>query len=125
VHQKKPTKHYTDDASSYKSINNSDPKTKITGGPSQTISFRLPRNILYKLQQEAKQKEISVDTLMTQIAEKHTEWYVNASEIGFISVRKILIMTARRNKRRSKDKGDSKRSSQRVQRLFAFAKREI
>jgi hypothetical protein len=29
---------------------------------------------------------------MTQIAEKHTEWYVNASEIGFISVRKILIM---------------------------------
>jgi hypothetical protein len=44
------------------------------------------------LQQEAKQKEISVDTLMTQIAKKHTEWYVNASEIGFISVRKILIM---------------------------------
>ena len=29
---------------------------------------------------------------MTQIAKKHTEWYVNASEIGFISVRKILIM---------------------------------
>ena len=92
MHQKKPTKHYTDDASSYKSINYSDPKTKITGGPSQTISFRVPHNILYKLQQEAKQREISVDTLMTQIAKKHTEWYVNASEIGFISVRKILIM---------------------------------
>jgi hypothetical protein len=74
------------------SINYSDPKTKITGGPSQTISFRVPRHILYKLQHEAKQKEISVDTLMTQIAKKHTEWYVNASEIGFISVRKILIM---------------------------------
>ena len=29
---------------------------------------------------------------MTQIAKKHTEWYVNASEIGFISVRKTLIM---------------------------------
>ena len=29
---------------------------------------------------------------MTQIAKKHIEWYVNASEIGFISVRKILIM---------------------------------
>jgi hypothetical protein len=74
------------------SINYSDPKTKITGGPSQTISFRVPRHILYKLQHEAKQKEISVDTLMTQIAKKHTEWYVNASEIGFISVKKILIM---------------------------------
>ena len=63
---------------------------------------------------------------MTQIAEKHTEWYVNASEIGFISVRKILIMKLLDEiKRRSKDKADSKRSSQRVQRLFAFAKREI
>ena len=90
--QKGPTKHYSDDASSYKSINYSHPKTKTTGGSGQSISFRLPRNILYKLQQEAKQKEISVDALMTQIAKQHTEWYVNASQIGFISVRKILIM---------------------------------
>lgn len=29
---------------------------------------------------------------MTQIAKQHTEWHVNASQIGFISVRKILIM---------------------------------
>jgi hypothetical protein len=92
VHQKRPTKYYSNDASSYKSLNYSHPKTKTTGGSGQSISFRLPRNILYKLQQEAKQKEISVDTLMTQIAKKHTEWHVNASQIGFISVRKTLIM---------------------------------
>ncbi|MDQ3969834.1 MAG: hypothetical protein M3275_15740 [Thermoproteota archaeon] len=93
MYQKKPTKHNNPaGASSYKSINYSDSKTKTSGGPNENISFRLPRNILYKLRQEAKQKEISVDTLMTQIAKQHTEWYVNASQIGFISVRKILIM---------------------------------
>ena len=37
-------------------------------------------------------KRISLDTLMTQIAKQHTEWYVNASQFGFISVRKSLIM---------------------------------
>jgi hypothetical protein len=92
VHQNRPTKYYSNDASSNKSINYSHPKNKATSGSGQSISFRLPRNILYKLQQEAKQKEISVDILMTQIAKKHTEWHVNASQIGFISVRKTLIM---------------------------------
>lgn len=91
--QKKPTKHKTAaGASGYKSINYSYSKTKTSSGPSESISFRLPRNILHKLQQEAKQKEISLDTLMTQIAKQHTEWYVNASQFGFISVRKSLIM---------------------------------
>ena len=91
--QKKPTKHKTaGGASGYKSINYSYSKTKTSSGPSESISFRLPRNILHKLQQEAKQKEISLDTLMTQIAKQHTEWYVNASQFGFISVRKSLIM---------------------------------
>jgi hypothetical protein len=71
----KPTKNHTPDAFGHKSI-----------------SFRLTRDILYKLRQEAKQKEISVDMLMTQIAKQHTDWYVNASQIGFISVRKSLII---------------------------------
>jgi len=75
VPKMKPTKNHTPDAFGHKSI-----------------SFRLTRDILYKLRQEAKQKEISVDTLMTQIAKQHTDWYVNASQIGFISVRKSLIV---------------------------------
>src|SRR5215218_10566944 len=55
--------------------------------------FHLECHVIYCTNCNKKQKrEISVDTLMTQIAKKHTEWYVNASEIGFISVRKILIM---------------------------------
>jgi hypothetical protein len=92
VYQKKPSKHYTADAFGRRPIDNNQPTTKIRAGSSETISFRLPRDILYKLRQEAKLKEISVDTLMTQIAKRHTEWYVNASQIGFVSVRKSLIM---------------------------------
>src|SRR5215210_1978923 len=88
----KPTKNHTVDALGHKSIIYSNSKTKNRIGRSGSISFRLTRNILYKLRQEAKQKEISVDTLMTQIAKQHTDWYVNASQIGFISVRKGLIM---------------------------------
>ena len=92
MYQKKPTKHYIADAFGRRPIDNYQPTTKIRAGSSETISFRLPRDILYKLRQEAKLKEISVDTLMTQIAKRHTEWYVNASQIGFVSVRKSLIM---------------------------------
>jgi hypothetical protein len=92
VYQKKPTKHYTADAFGHNPIENYRRKTKIRADPSESVSFRLPYNILYKLRQEAKRKEISVDTLMTQIAKQHTDWYVNASQIGFISVRKSLIM---------------------------------
>jgi hypothetical protein len=86
------TKHHATDAFGHKPIDSSHPKTKISVVPSESISFRLPRNILYKLRQEAKRKEISVKTLMTQIAKQHTDWYVSEPQIGFISVRKILIM---------------------------------
>ena len=88
----KPTKNHTLDAFGRKSINSSNSTTENRKGLSESISFRLTRDILYKLRQEAKQKEISVDRLMTQIAKQHTDWYVNASQIGFISVRKSLII---------------------------------
>jgi hypothetical protein len=90
--QQQPTKHHTTDAYVYKPIDYSHPKTKVGVAPSESISFMLPRDVLYKLRQEAKRKEISVNTLMTQIAKRHTDWYVAASQIGFVSVRKILIM---------------------------------
>ena len=90
--QIKHTKNHTANAFGHKSINYSHSNTKNRVSPSESISFRLSRNTLYKLRQEAKQKEISIDTLMTQIAKQHTDWYVNASQIGFISVRKSLII---------------------------------
>src|SRR5215211_5407227 len=57
----KPTRNHIPDAFGYKSINYSNSKTKNRVGPSESISFRLTRDILYKLRQEAKQKEISRD----------------------------------------------------------------
>ena len=93
VQQKKQaTKRHTIDAFGHNPIDYSNPKTKFSVAPSESISFRLPRDILYKLQQEAKQKEISVNTLMAQIVKKHTDWYVTASQAGFVSVRKILVI---------------------------------
>jgi hypothetical protein len=92
VSRMKSTKNHTADAFGHKTINYSNSKSKNKIGRSGSISFRLTHNILYKLRQEAKQKEISVDTLMTQIAKQHTDWYVNAGQIGFISVRKSLII---------------------------------
>jgi hypothetical protein len=92
VPQVKPTKNPTANGFGHKSTNYSNFNTKNRGGPSENITFRLTRNILYKLRQEAKQKGISIDRLMTQIAKQHTDWYVNASQIGFISVRKSLII---------------------------------
>src|SRR5215213_8621571 len=86
------TNNHTAGAFGHKSINYSNSKNKNRIGPSESISFRLTHNILYKLRQEAKQKEISVDTLMAQIAKRHTDWHVNAGQIGFISVRKSLII---------------------------------
>ena len=68
------------------------PKLKLAMVLARASHLDCPRNILHKLRQEAKQKEIALDTLMTQIAKQHTEWYVNASQFGFISVRKSLIM---------------------------------
>ena len=46
---------------------------------------------MYKLREEAKRKEI-VNTLTTQIAKQHTDWYVSSSLPGFIPVRKSMIM---------------------------------
>ena len=68
------------------------PKLKLAVVLARASHLDCHVNILHKLRQEAKQKEISLDTLMTQIAKQHTEWYVNASQFGFISVRKSLIM---------------------------------
>jgi hypothetical protein len=90
--KKQPIKRHTTDAFGHKPIDYSHPKTKISVAPSENIAFRLPRDILYKLRQEAKEKEISVNTLITQIVKQHTDWYLTASQAGFISVRKILVI---------------------------------
>ena len=58
----------------------------------ESITFRLETDILDNLRQEAKRKDVSVNTLVSQIAKQHTNWHSNAAQAGFISVRKPLII---------------------------------
>jgi hypothetical protein len=58
----------------------------------ESITFRLESEILDDLRQEAKRKDVSVNTLVGQIARQHTNWHSTAAQAGFISVRKPLIM---------------------------------
>jgi len=57
----------------------------------ESITFRLESEILYSLRQEAKRKDISVNTLVSQIARQHTNWHGTAAQAGFMYVRRPLI----------------------------------
>ena len=58
---------------------------------SESITFRLLNIILNKLRQEAQQKEISINTLVSQIIKEHTDWHSYAAKAGFIYIRKELL----------------------------------
>jgi predicted DNA-binding ribbon-helix-helix protein len=57
----------------------------------ESITFRLENEILVSLRQEARRKDVSVNTLVSQIAKQHTNWHSLAAQAGFISVRKPLL----------------------------------
>jgi hypothetical protein len=57
----------------------------------ESITFRLESEILNSLRQEARRKDVSVNTLVSQIAKQHTNWHSAAAQAGFISVRKPLM----------------------------------
>jgi predicted DNA-binding ribbon-helix-helix protein len=57
----------------------------------ESITFRLENEILVSLRQEARRKDVSVNTLVSQIAKQHTHWHSLAAQAGFISVRKPLL----------------------------------
>jgi predicted DNA-binding ribbon-helix-helix protein len=58
----------------------------------ESITFRLESEILYSLRQEARRKDVTVNTLVSQIAKQHTNWHSIAAQAGFISVRKPLMI---------------------------------
>jgi hypothetical protein len=58
---------------------------------SETTTFRFDSETLKSLRQEAKQKDISTNTLLNQIVKEHLKWHANASKAGFIAVRRLLI----------------------------------
>jgi predicted transcriptional regulator len=66
-------------------------KVKKQQHQSQSITFRLDSTILNKLHHEAKQKDISVNTLVSHIIRRHIDWHSNAAKAGFVTVRRGLL----------------------------------
>jgi hypothetical protein len=58
---------------------------------SESATFRLDSETMKNLRDEAKQKDISTNTLLNQIVKEHLNWHANASKAGFIAVRRLLI----------------------------------
>src|SRR5919206_888705 len=67
--------------------------TSSSGRPeSRTASFRIDSNLLDDLQQHADLKQVSLNTLANQIFREYIEWYASAPKLGYITVRKSLIL---------------------------------
>jgi hypothetical protein len=66
-------------------------KPAIRTRKSETTTFRFDSGTMRSLRQEAKQKDISTNTLLNQIVKEHLKWHANASKAGFIAVRRLLI----------------------------------
>jgi predicted DNA-binding ribbon-helix-helix protein len=58
----------------------------------ESVTLRLDKDILDKLKKEAKEKQISLNVLMGQIAQQHLEWHSHSVKAGFITVRRGKIM---------------------------------
>jgi predicted DNA-binding ribbon-helix-helix protein len=58
---------------------------------SKTTTFRFDSETLKSLREEAKQKDISTNTLLNQIVKEHLKWHANASNASFIAVRRLLV----------------------------------
>jgi hypothetical protein len=53
---------------------------------SESVTLRLDKDILDKLRKEAKEKQVSLNVLVGQIALQHLDWHAYASKAGFIAV---------------------------------------
>lgn len=75
--------------------NKLDQRQVRTDGPprrnTESITFRLSNKILKTLRNEAEQKDISINTLATQILKLHSEWHSNAAKAGFMAVRRAFL----------------------------------
>jgi uncharacterized protein (DUF4415 family) len=63
--------------------------SKIT---TESVTLRLDKGIVEKLRKEAKDKNISLNSLMGQIAIRHLDWHAHAIKAGFITVRRNKII---------------------------------
>lgn len=57
----------------------------------ESISFRLDTKVVDQLRSESQNKEVSLNTLASQILRKHIEWDNNAAKAGLIPFPKSLL----------------------------------
>ncbi len=59
--------------------------------PTTTVTFRLDANTVKKLQTEAKDNDISLNTLVNQIMKRFVEWDAFESKVGMVLVAKPVV----------------------------------
>ena len=59
---------------------------------SENISFRLNKDQLHELRAEAKQKRISLNTLVSQVVDSYVNYNTNLSKAGVIPLSKTLLI---------------------------------
>ena len=64
-------------------------KASLTSG---TATFRLGPDTLGELKEEAEQKRTSLNTLVSQVLQSHTEYHTLAAKAGMVSVSKSLLI---------------------------------
>ena len=70
--------------------NNNSPSSQYKSN--ESITIRLNKSVLRALKIEADQKQITTNTLITQVLKQHISWHSHSSEAGFIAVRRNLIL---------------------------------
>lgn len=60
--------------------------------PTDGITLRVEKDILDALRHEADEKQISTNTLASQIFKQHLNWHANAARAGFITIRKSTLI---------------------------------
>jgi hypothetical protein len=58
----------------------------------ESVTLRFRKYVLDRLRKDAADKQISLNTLLNQIAIQHLDWHSNAAKAGFITVRKGNII---------------------------------
>jgi hypothetical protein len=66
-------------------------KQKTDKLATEGITLRVEKETLTALKKEAKEKQVSTNTLISQIFRQHLDWHTTASRAGFVSVRKGTI----------------------------------
>jgi hypothetical protein len=54
----------------------------------ESVTLRFHKHVLDRLRKDAEDKQISLNTLLNQIAIQHLDWHAHAAKAGFITVRK-------------------------------------